>query len=111
MSLGLTIDIISHVRLCFDIIASHCRYEHWLGFDWFAASNGIVGGNTNAWVLKSGIDNATLRSVQDEVGVVAPPQLALKRAARLSLLSAIIIIIIIIIIDNDNKYYYYYYYY
>ena len=57
-------------------------YEWWLGFDWIAASNGITGGHENAWHPKSGIDNATLRSVQNEVVLLVVNPLTLQSTAR-----------------------------
>ena len=42
-------------------------YEWWLGFDFLASSNGIIGGHANNPRPKPGINNATLASVQGNV--------------------------------------------
>ena len=42
-------------------------YEWWVGFDWIAASNGIIGGHANNPRSKPGISNATIRNLQNEV--------------------------------------------
>ena len=56
-------------------------YELWLGFDWFGASNGLVGGHGNQPRSKPGFSNSSLRSVQREVMVLAKTPMALQRAA------------------------------
>jgi hypothetical protein len=56
-------------------------YELWLTWDWFAASNGMVGGHQNEPRPKPGISNATIRSVQREIMILTPNPLALQSAA------------------------------
>ena len=57
-------------------------YEWWLGFDYFAASNGIVGGHANNPQPKFGISNATIRSVQAEVVLLVEDPVALQSTGR-----------------------------
>ena len=40
------------------------RRVWWLGFDWIAASNGLIGGHANNPRAKPGISNGTLHNVQ-----------------------------------------------
>ena len=46
------------------LISNSNRHQ---GFDWIAASNGLIGGHANNPKAKPGISNATLRSVQNEL--------------------------------------------
>ena len=57
-------------------------YEWWLGFDWIAASNGIIGGHANNPKAKPGINNATLRNVQSEVVLLVDDPVALQGNGR-----------------------------
>lgn len=56
-------------------------YELWLAWDWFAASNGVIGGHENEPRPKPGISNDTLRSVQREIMILTPNPMALQSAA------------------------------
>ena len=53
-------------------------YEWWLGFDWIAASNGIIGGNANNPRPKPGISNTTLQNLQANVMLLVKNPVALQ---------------------------------
>ena len=53
-------------------------YEWWLGFDWIAASNGIIGGNANSPRSKPGISNTTLQNLQANVMLLVKTPVALQ---------------------------------
>jgi hypothetical protein len=57
-------------------------YEWWLGFDWIAASNGLIGGHANNPKAKPGISNATLRNVQNEVVLLVKDPVVLQATGR-----------------------------
>ena len=61
--------------------ATTSGYELWLTWDWYAASNGMIGGHQNEPRPKPGISNATVRSVQREIMILTPNPLALQSAA------------------------------
>ena len=57
-------------------------YEWWLGFDWIAASNGLIGGHANNPTAKPGINNVTLRNVQNEVVLLVKDPAVLQATGR-----------------------------
>ena len=57
-------------------------YEWWLGFDFLASSNGIIGGHANNPRPKPGISNVTLASVQRNVILLVREPVALQSTGR-----------------------------
>ena len=58
--------------------------EWWLGFDFTASSNGIIGGHANNPRPKPGISNSTLASVQGNVVLLVAQPVALQSTGRRS---------------------------
>ena len=61
------------------LISNSNRYQ---GFDWIAASNGLIGGHANNPKAKPGISNATLRSVQNELVLLVKDPVVLQGTGR-----------------------------
>ena len=57
-------------------------YEWWLGFDYVASSNGVIGGHANNPRPKPGISNSTLASTQQNVVLLVAEPVALQTTGR-----------------------------